>query len=83
MDNFFSTAYTQSLLVTQFLKADTQTAEPLTKSAKPCTHSRPYFFIAKPKTGTILERNGLILTHIMVCVMLNYEFLMVFVFALF
>ncbi len=38
---FFSTAYTKLLLVTQFLKADTQTAEAHTKSAKPYTNSPP------------------------------------------
>ncbi len=38
---FFNCLHTKSLLVTQFLKADTQTTEPHTKSAKPYTKSQP------------------------------------------
>ncbi len=38
---FFNSLHTKSLLVTQFLKPDTQTPEPHTKSAKPYTNSRP------------------------------------------
>ncbi len=38
---FFNCLHTKSLLVTQFLKPDTQTPEPHTKSVKPNANSQP------------------------------------------
>ncbi len=71
---FFNCLHTKSLLVTQFLKPDTQTAEAHTKSAKPYTNSQPLTFCKTQHTILYVTHKNLTGINIMVKVFANVCF---------